>query len=153
MIMDQDMISSEHVWIDWYFHAGGCKGTSSCTWYFALPSPPPVTEPLIVLNSTLQKAADEDGMRLVDVAFPSLVQPTYAPAGWDLAAVTVRGSGDKEGWLRSELEGLDDLCRTGSCCGFITCPSALPAALETSGAEIDLGRLSLRGSLCRAHFG
>lgn len=89
---------------------GGCKGTSSCTWYFALPSPPPVTEPLIVLNSTLQKAADEDGMRLVDVAFPSLVQPTYAPTGWDLAAVTVRGSGadsgDKEGWLRSELEGL-----------------------------------------------
>ncbi|CAL1170717.1 unnamed protein product [Cladocopium goreaui] len=87
---------------------GGRKGTSSCTWYFALPSPPPVTEPLIVLNSTLQKAADEDGMRLVDVAFPSLVQPTYAPAGWDLAAVTVRGSdgGDKEGWLRSELEGL-----------------------------------------------
>ena len=108
MIMDQDMISGEHVWIDWYSHAGGCKGTSSCTWYFALPSPPPVTEPLIVLNSTLQKVADEDGMRLVDVAFPSLVQPTYAPAGWDLAAVTVRGSdgGDKEGWLRSELEGL-----------------------------------------------
>lgn len=84
---------------------GACKGTSSCTWYFALPSPPPVTEPLIVLNSTLQAA--EDGMRLVDVAFPSLVQPTYAPAGWDLAAVTVRGEGDSgEGWLRSELEGL-----------------------------------------------
>ena len=106
-----DLVNMSGFWIDWYFRAGACKGTSSCTWYFALPSPPPVTEPLIVLNSTLQKAADEDGMRLVDVAFPSLVQPTYAPAGWDLAAVTVRGSNgadkaDKEGWLRSELEGL-----------------------------------------------
>lgn len=86
---------------------GSCKGTSSCTWYFALPSPPPVTEPLIVLNSTLQD--DGDGPRLVDVAFPSLVQPSYAPAGWDLAAVTVRGEGQgqvDEAWLRSELEAL-----------------------------------------------
>jgi len=87
-----------------------CKGTSSSTWYFALPSPPPVTEPLIVLNSTLQ-GKTEDAVRLVDVAFPSLVQPTYAPTGWDLAAVTVRlpentTLGDKEGWLRSELETL-----------------------------------------------
>ena len=50
-----------------------CKGTSSSTWYFALPSPP-VTEPLIVLNSTLQGKTG-DSVRLVDVA-----------TGWDLAA-------------------------------------------------------------------
>ncbi|CAK9069824.1 unnamed protein product [Durusdinium trenchii] len=83
------------------------EGTRSSTWYFALPSPPPVSEPLIVLNSTLQTGPDEaDLPRLVNVAFPSLVQPSYAPKGWDLAAVTVRGPeklGFGESWVRHEL--------------------------------------------------
>ena len=55
-------------------------------------------EPLIVLNSTLK--SKDDSARLVDVAFPSLVQGSYAPKGWDLAAVTVRGEPVEEAWLR-----------------------------------------------------
>ena len=89
---------------------GRIEGTSSCTWYFALPSPPPVQEPLIVLNSTQQAKSDEPtAPRLVNIAFPSLVQPTYAPAGWDLAAVTVRGNdraGFGEDWIRTEVASL-----------------------------------------------
>ena len=42
----------------------------------------------------------------MDVAFPSLVQPSYAPAGWHLAAVTLRGEEPKEDWVRQQLSAL-----------------------------------------------
>ncbi|CAJ1358127.1 unnamed protein product, partial [Effrenium voratum] len=79
--------------------------TASCTWYFAVPGASmPVTEPLIVLNSTDQ--VEEDGLRLVNVGFPSLVQRSYAPVGWHLAAVTLRNGQGEEGWVRRQLADL-----------------------------------------------
>ncbi|CAE7410609.1 PPOX2 [Symbiodinium sp. CCMP2456] len=84
------------------------QGTQSSTWYFALPSPPPVKDPIIILNSTLQQSDSQGSFsRIVNVGFPSIVQPTYAPDGWDLAAVTIRGSCDvEESWVRGELRAL-----------------------------------------------
>lgn len=83
------------------------KATRSATWYFALPSPPPVTDPLIILNSALPEGSDGDSCRVVNIGFPSVVQSSYAPPGWQLAAVTVRGPGPgTEEWLRSEVSGL-----------------------------------------------
>ncbi|CAE7827760.1 PPOX2 [Symbiodinium sp. CCMP2592] len=83
------------------------QGTQSSTWYFALPSPPPVKDPIIILNSTLQRDSGSQGSRIVNVGFPSIVQDTYAPDGWDLAAVTIRGSCDvEERWVREELAAL-----------------------------------------------
>lgn len=82
-------------------------GTQSSTWYFALPSPPPIKDPIIILNSTLQRESDSQRSRIVNVGFPSVVQDTYAPDGWDLAAVTIRGSCDvEESWVRDELAAL-----------------------------------------------
>ena len=87
------------------------QGTQSSTWYFALPSPPPVRDPIIILNSTLQEGTGKlsTGPRIVNVGFPSVVQGSYAPEGWDLAAVTIRGRCDgtlEEGWVRQELAAL-----------------------------------------------
>ena len=84
------------------------RATSSSTWYFALPSPPPVSDPIIILNSTLREGGEgEEFARIVNVGFPSVVQNTYAPEGWDLAAATIRGRSDvEEGWVRQELAAL-----------------------------------------------
>lgn len=76
-------------------------GTRSATWCFSLPSPPPVAEPLIILNT--EKRAPGAGACLVNVGFSSLVQRSYAPKGRELAAVTVRGSVVDEAWVRQQL--------------------------------------------------
>ncbi|MFN9920582.1 MAG: NAD(P)/FAD-dependent oxidoreductase [Acidobacteriota bacterium] len=55
--------------------------------YFALPSPPPVTDPIIVLNG------NPDGP-IQNLCIPSLVSPAYAPAGQHLLSVTVLGNPD-----------------------------------------------------------
>mmetsp|Transcript_103096 Transcript_103096/g.300695 ORF Transcript_103096/g.300695 Transcript_103096/m.300695 type:complete len:426 (-) Transcript_103096:69-1346(-) len=81
------------------------SATRSSTWYFSLPAPAPVREPLIVLQSygdPSEPAAAQS--RVVNVGFPSSVQPSYAPAGRELAAVTVMGARPEEAWVRGEVE-------------------------------------------------
>ncbi len=69
--------------------------------YFALPGPPPVPDPIIVLNG------NPDGP-IQNLCLPSLVSPTYAPAGQHLLSVTVLGNPDRpdltvESEVRSQL--------------------------------------------------
>lgn len=86
------------------------KGTSSSTWYFGLSAPAPVREPLIVLQSygrgshSESEAGANSGSRVVNIGFPSVVQPSYAPAGKVLAAVTIMGPVVTEAWVREEVE-------------------------------------------------
>jgi len=62
--------------------------TTSTTWYFGLLAEElPVSEPLIVLNSSKDKPLH--GAKVVNIGFPSVVHSSYAPAGRHLCAVTV----------------------------------------------------------------
>lgn len=79
-------------------------GTSSATWYFGLPAPAPVQEPLIVLQSYGEETAGGSPSRIVNIGFPSVVQASYAPPGRALAAVTVMGPRTTEQWVRQEVE-------------------------------------------------
>eukprot|EP00747_Dinoflagellata_sp_TGD_P198365 gnl/TRDRNA2_/TRDRNA2_71393_c0_seq1.p1 gnl/TRDRNA2_/TRDRNA2_71393_c0~~gnl/TRDRNA2_/TRDRNA2_71393_c0_seq1.p1 ORF type:complete len:417 (-),score=52.99 gnl/TRDRNA2_/TRDRNA2_71393_c0_seq1:161-1411(-) len=80
-------------------------GTRSATWYFGLPKPAPVTAPLIVLQSYGAPSEPKDVQaRVVNIGFSSIVQPSYAPAGHELAAVTVMGTSQEESWVRAEVE-------------------------------------------------
>eukprot|EP00931_Biecheleriopsis_adriatica_P107741 TRINITY_DN82069_c0_g1_i1.p1 TRINITY_DN82069_c0_g1~~TRINITY_DN82069_c0_g1_i1.p1 ORF type:complete len:421 (+),score=60.39 TRINITY_DN82069_c0_g1_i1:49-1311(+) len=83
-------------------------GTRSSTWYFGLPSPAPVLEPLIVLQSygTSEETAES---RVVNIGFPSVVQQSYAPRGRELAAVTVMGQLPSQHWVRTEIERILDI--------------------------------------------
>ncbi len=53
--------------------------------YYALPTSPPVNDPIILLNG------NPDGP-IQNACFPSLVSPGYAPAGQHLLSVTVLGN-------------------------------------------------------------
>ena len=58
--------------------------SSTCV-YFAIDGPPPVTDPILILNgeaATAQRPVN-------NICFPSAVQPGYAPKGKSLASVTV----------------------------------------------------------------
>lgn len=65
---------------------------SSTCLYFAIDGPPPVTDPILVLNGDQGKAPGGGGGGPVNnVCFPSSVQASYAPPGKALASVTVVG--------------------------------------------------------------
>lgn len=93
------------------------SGTRSTTWYFGFPVPAPVTEPLIVLQSHGPAESSEEELgrqdvraRVVNIGFSSVAQPTYAPPGQVLAAVTVMGAKCEKRWVLEEVErilGLD----------------------------------------------
>ena len=77
---------------------------ASTTLYFALDGPPPVAEPVLVLNGRL------DGTSINSVCFPSAVCERYAPRGRHLASVTLLGArteGDEAlvASVRAELAG------------------------------------------------
>ena len=59
---------------------------SSCL-YFGFEGPPPVTEPILLLNG----ASRLDGRSINNLCFPSTVSDLYAPAGHSLACVSVIG--------------------------------------------------------------
>ena len=59
---------------------------SSCL-YFAFEGPPPVAEPILVLNG----ASRLDGRSINNLCFPSVVSDRYAPAGHSIACVSVVG--------------------------------------------------------------
>lgn len=86
------------------------RATRSATWYFALQSPPPVTDPLIILQAygkdEPSKSEPSLTSRVVNIGFPSTVQPSYAPPGHALAAVTVMGMQAEEAWVRSQVESM-----------------------------------------------
>lgn len=81
------------------------RGTRSATWYFGFPAPAPLVDPIIVLHS-YGAPSEIEGVqsRVVNVGFPSSVQPSYAPPGYVLAAVTVMGPNQDEAWVRTEVE-------------------------------------------------
>jgi phytoene dehydrogenase-like protein len=67
--------------------------------YFWFAGPPPMTDPILILNGNQTRVGSLDAGELVvnNVCFPSQVSSTYAPAGLTLASVTVCG-------LRSESD-------------------------------------------------
>ena len=76
---------------------------ASTTIYFALDGPPPVAEPVLVLNGRLDGSINS-------VCFPSAVCERYAPPGRHLASVTLLGArteGDEAlvASVRAELAG------------------------------------------------
>mmetsp|Transcript_30240 Transcript_30240/g.96459 ORF Transcript_30240/g.96459 Transcript_30240/m.96459 type:complete len:522 (-) Transcript_30240:191-1756(-) len=60
-------------------------GRSSTCLYFTTDGPPPVKDPILVLNG------ESDGGLVNNVCFPSAVQSNYAPEGKTLVSVTVVG--------------------------------------------------------------
>ena len=65
---------------------------SACL-YYALSHPPPVQDPILVLNGDLARNGNGngDGGIINTLCFPSVVSPSYAPAGMHLASVSVVG--------------------------------------------------------------
>jgi len=55
--------------------------------YFGFQGPAPVSEPLLILNSQTLI----DGRTVNNVCFPSVVCPSYAPPGHNLASVSLIG--------------------------------------------------------------
>jgi hypothetical protein len=105
---EQENANHERVSNDTKTRNSECKShTRSATFYFALPEEQlPVKEPLIVLqrySPTEDTTGDSDGtesgkrMRICNVGFPSVVQSSYAPKGYHLAAVTVAEIADGRG--------------------------------------------------------
>ncbi|CAE8699978.1 unnamed protein product [Polarella glacialis] len=83
------------------------RSTRSVTVYFGMAGPPPVKEPLIVLQSYGDLASEGCESRVVNIGFSSVAQPSYAPAGHSLAAVCVMGPRiEDEAWVRKEVEGM-----------------------------------------------
>jgi protoporphyrinogen oxidase len=73
-------------------------------YYYALQGPPPIPEPIIILNGNL---GTKPGSLIQNLSFPSAVCRSYAPEGFHLAGATVLGvEGDPaqvEAQVRSEL--------------------------------------------------
>mmetsp|Transcript_38049 Transcript_38049/g.69312 ORF Transcript_38049/g.69312 Transcript_38049/m.69312 type:complete len:425 (-) Transcript_38049:7-1281(-) len=85
------------------------QATQSRTHYFRLPEPAPVAERLVILQThCLEEASGpvSEETRIVNIAFPSVVQPSYAPHGEVLAAATAMGPAKDEKWILSEVERL-----------------------------------------------
>jgi phytoene dehydrogenase-like protein len=88
-------------------------GRASVALYFAFRGPPPIAEPILVLNGQAGPAlakSSTNGPFVNNVCFPSQVAPSYAPAGQSLASVTVIGNPDVddatlEAAVRAELGG------------------------------------------------
>lgn len=63
----------------------------------------PTKDPILFLNGNLSSKVDEDAVAdpsevsINHVAFPSLVQPSYAPAGQVLASVNINGIAETQG--------------------------------------------------------
>ena len=83
--------------------------SSACV-YFSLDHPPPVTEPILILNGASYHAGGNGdgnggggggGGVINTVCFPSVVRPSYAPAGRHLASVGIVGA---EAASREDLE-------------------------------------------------
>ncbi|KAG8463631.1 hypothetical protein KFE25_003904 [Diacronema lutheri] len=79
--------------IDGAHGAAGTDGERSSTAiYFAIDGPPPIAEPILVLNGECGRVAPGASSAVLNnVCFPSSVASSYAPAGKALASCTVVG--------------------------------------------------------------
>jgi len=68
------------------------KARGSTCVYFGFDGPPPVTDPMLILNGE-NRLTDEDEFKTTinNVCFPSQVSSAYAPPGKSLASVTLVG--------------------------------------------------------------
>lgn len=89
---------------------------SACM-YFALNGPPPVREPILVLNGGRSDGGGTS--RVVNtICFPSLVSPSYAPPGQHLASVSLVGPpvadalGDDGALSETAREALEEAVRS-----------------------------------------
>ena len=68
---------------------------TTCLYFSIERSVAPTKEPILFLNGNLRNTPS--GLSINHVAFPSLVQPTYAPEGKVLASVNINGHRDISG--------------------------------------------------------
>lgn len=82
------------------------EGRGSICLYFSLPSPAPITSPILILNgeNILTKLSNINDLRINNVCFPSNASPNYAPEGKSLASITVVGAANS--MSNTELEAL-----------------------------------------------
>jgi phytoene dehydrogenase-like protein len=57
--------------------------------YYSLPSPPPLLEPILVLNGDGNQQCNTKRFPINNVCFPSVVQARYSPRGYKLCSVSV----------------------------------------------------------------
>ena len=71
-------------------------GRSSLCLYYSIKGPPPISEPILILNGenvlSDTEISDESKISINNICFPSSVSSSYAPDGMSLASVTVVGS-------------------------------------------------------------
>mmetsp|Transcript_43576 Transcript_43576/g.100777 ORF Transcript_43576/g.100777 Transcript_43576/m.100777 type:complete len:486 (+) Transcript_43576:45-1502(+) len=86
------------------------RGCASTALYFAIDGPPPVSEPILVLNGDVGPALQPGPPVVNNICFPSSISPSYAPSGKSLASVTVVGDPEVddaqlEAAVRTQLAG------------------------------------------------
>lgn len=57
--------------------------------YYALPSPPPLLDPILILNGEGPTRRNTKQYPINNVCFPSTVQNSYAPDGYELCSVSI----------------------------------------------------------------
>ncbi|KAL3805303.1 hypothetical protein HJC23_009010 [Cyclotella cryptica] len=57
--------------------------------YYALPSPAPLMEPILILNGEGAQYRNNKPYPINNICFPSVVQKTYAPQGYELCSVSI----------------------------------------------------------------
>jgi phytoene dehydrogenase-like protein len=73
--------------------------------YYALPSPPPLIEPILILNGEGSSQRNTNNYPINNVCFPSIVQRSYAPEGYELCSVSILENALLE--YNGDLESLD----------------------------------------------
>jgi hypothetical protein len=137
--------------------------------YFALDGPPPLTEPVLVLNgeNRLAPAAfdtpgyvDASVVRINNVCFPSQISASYAPTGRSLASITLVGDLDSltdlqlETITRGELmQWWGDAISAWSLLKIYRVPYAQPAQMLPYAIEGRAVRLAAGLYCCGDHRG
>lgn len=82
-------------------------GRSITSLYFAIDGPPPITDPILVLNGENKITLENNDIYPVsinNVCFPSSVSTAYAPPGKSLASITVVGDFAKDVLTDDDLQ-------------------------------------------------
>lgn len=76
------------------------------TLYFSFDGPPPIVDPILVLNGENKITPNDDiyPVAINNVCFPSSLSEDYAPVGKSLASISVIGTFDQEIVPAPELE-------------------------------------------------
>lgn len=73
--------------------------------YYSLPSPAPLLEPILILNGEGTPCRNTRKYPINNVCFPSTVQRSYAPKGYELCSVTILESAMNQ--YNEDYEALD----------------------------------------------